>query len=712
VLVLGERLWRTHFAANPDVIGRTVGLGAGRSTIVGVLPASFAFPTHHRAWAPLRLDALPTGPREGSPIGVFGRLAPGVSLAGAQAELSALGGRTAAANPATHEHIRPEVVPYARAVLPVSWSTVLGVASGVQLAMLLFLVMLCVNVATLVFARTSARENEIVVRSALGASRARIVTQVFAETLVLGAIAAIVGVAAAGVCARLALTAYEAFARPLPFWVRAELSATTVLYAVFLTVLGSVIAGVVPALKVTRGLAGGLRASAVGGASLRFGRVWQGLIVAQVALTMIFMAVALDTLRDAGRARRLAFGFPAGQHLTAMVQMHRETAATETAEVPYTDEERARFRTTFQALQRRLAAEPDVAAVTYAQTFPGTFHDLQRIQVEGSAQASSAPLPLVEIGSVAVDFFAALGVPVLAGRDFHPADIPAGPPSCTGCDQLSDAIVVNETLERRLFGGRGAVGRRVRFVDARNADRWHEIVGVVGDIAMNGDPMLLRRLQGGGIYRAWAPGATYSAGISVRVRGAPEGLRDALPCRHRRGRSEHSTLARRSPPRPPRRDRAHVRAVVAQRVRRRRHRAPAVRRRHVFDDGVQRFEADARDRHPCRAGRESAQHRRHHRAARVLARPARHGDRRGGRRLLPRRRRRRTRGGWIRRGPHGARRLAPRRVRGRHAGRVAARLHHPRPPRAAHRSRACAERRVRTAPSARSSSHDASAPAP
>jgi ABC-type antimicrobial peptide transport system permease subunit len=223
-------------------------------------------------WMPLRPDALSPAPREGPGVAVFGRLAPGATLESAQAELAAFGRRAAAASPETHRHLQPHVVPYASDFpgnqLPVLFS--------VNLVAVTLLVLICSNVALLVFARAASREGELVVRSALGASRGRIVAQLFAETLVLGAVAAAVGLAAAHFTLRhWGVEFLELNAGPLPFWFDVRVTPTTVLYAGALTLLGAAIAGVVPARKITRGLGARLkrgRRAAAGCASAAFGR--------------------------------------------------------------------------------------------------------------------------------------------------------------------------------------------------------------------------------------------------------------------------------------------------------------------------------------------------------------------------------------------------------------------------------------------------------
>ena len=200
--VLGYDVWRTRFGSDPDVLGRTVQLGNEHATVVGVMPEGFAFPVAHELWMPLRTDTLDQAPRSGPAITVFGVLAPGATLETAQAELTTFGRRAAAEQPATHEHLQPRVTPYAKLFFSAPSGEDLGILFSIYVFAVMLLVLVCGNVALLLFARAATRESELVVRSALGASRGRIVVQMFAEALVLGGVAAVVGLVAADVALR------------------------------------------------------------------------------------------------------------------------------------------------------------------------------------------------------------------------------------------------------------------------------------------------------------------------------------------------------------------------------------------------------------------------------------------------------------------------------------------------------------------------------
>jgi putative ABC transport system permease protein len=184
-IVIGHDEWVRRFGADPDIVGQSVRLGRTAYTIVGVMPEGFGFPTYHSFWIPWRLDAAAHGPRSGPSINVSGRLAPGATLESAQAELTAISRRLAAASPATHEHLRPLVMAYAHAFSEIDDPEDALAVYAIEIAIVLLLVLICVNVAILVYARTATRQGEIAVRVALGASRRRIVAQLFVEALML-----------------------------------------------------------------------------------------------------------------------------------------------------------------------------------------------------------------------------------------------------------------------------------------------------------------------------------------------------------------------------------------------------------------------------------------------------------------------------------------------------------------------------------------------
>ncbi len=303
VVVIGEDVWTRRFGSDPAIVGRSARIGGIETAVVGVMPADFGFPVSHEMWVPLR--------KTDSELRIFARLSPGVSIAEARAALAAVTASDRSHLPSADE-ARPEVLPYVRSF--VNNEIALG-GAAMNAFIVMFLVLICANVASLIFARAVTRHTEIAVRTALGASRGRIVMQLFAESLVLAGLAASVGLFAARSILEwwLSVAAVDAGGR-LAFWLTPRLSVITLLYAVGLTFFTAAIAGVLPALKVTgRRIEGELRQASAGNINARFGGVWTAIIIAQVAVTVAFPATAFFARQHVIGVQSLDVGFPSAQ---------------------------------------------------------------------------------------------------------------------------------------------------------------------------------------------------------------------------------------------------------------------------------------------------------------------------------------------------------------------------------------------------------------
>jgi putative ABC transport system permease protein len=319
VIVVGYDVWQRSFGGRQDVVGSVVRLGNTPATVIGVIPDGFGYPVNHDAWAPLPLRAS-YGALEGGPISVIGRLAPGVTREQADAELRVLGERAAAALPATHVHLRPRVIRLGEAP---DFSDIAQLAMT-NLPGLLVLILACMNVGTLVYARTATREGEIALRSALGASRGRVIGQLFVEALVLAAVPTAVGLIAADWAGRWVIDNFNKSTGGVPFWISPGLKLSTILYAGGLAVGSAAMLSLVPALKVTRArVQSHLANLGTGGATLRFGRVWTTAMIAQVALTAIAIPGAFESASQALRNMSIRAEFPSREYLVARLDLDR-----------------------------------------------------------------------------------------------------------------------------------------------------------------------------------------------------------------------------------------------------------------------------------------------------------------------------------------------------------------------------------------------------
>lgn len=519
VAVVSEGFWREKLHTTPDVIGRSLQLGDIVYTIVGVMPSPYAFPVNDDVWIPFTLDPLGVAPRSGPTISVFGRLAPDVALKQAKAELAVLGEHASRSLPDTHARLRPNVMPFTHAFADLDDPSTRVEMMIIQAMLIVLLCIVCVNVSALVYARTATRQAEIAIRTSLGASRARIVGQLFVEALVLAGLAAGAGLLLAWVGLRqIGLVLPAVTGGALPFWMTFGLEPRVVLYAVGLAFLAASIVGVLPALKVTgRSVQSALRSASMGGgAGMQLGRLWTLLIVGQVAFTVALLPPELYAAWNAGS---LALDKPS-----------RETFefATASLSLDSTDERPvddidALFATQHAELLRTLGEQPGVSDVTFSLVVPGQ-EGAMFLEIEGTNQPSeranyslaegSAIGHLARFNRVGVNFFETFDVALLAGRTFRPDD----------AAEAASTVVVNRPFVEQFFPEGNALGRRVRFVgrggDTKKGqvqlDRWYEIVGVVADFPVT---RLEAGTPTGRVYRAGAPGDVRPAVIAARMPG-------------------------------------------------------------------------------------------------------------------------------------------------------------------------------------------------
>lgn len=468
VIVIGFNVWRSRFGSAPNIVGRDLRLGRTVHTIVGVMPDGFAFPINHRVWTALRPDPSEYERGKGPSIFISGRLAPGVTLDDAHAELTVIGTRMSAEFPDTHRYLRPEVLPYTYPFLGANRNSADGFWIMSILASLL-LVVVCVNVAVLVYARTATRLGEIAVRSALGASRGQIVAQLFAESFLLSAGAAAVGL----VVVKIALDWARASLERLDdstFWADYTLPGTALVYFVAVTVLAAVITGVIPALRATgRRVQSDLR-QFHSGAGLRMGRTWTTLIVVQVSVASAALPIAVALgwfqLRDVFTVPT----FPVEQILFAEVGLESEALPTHFARLQ-------------AELSRRLEAEAGVVGHSFSSGLP-IIGRSERVAIENDgAESTTGTTRDVQRSTVDPNFFRTFDVDVLAGRPFDAGD---------RGENAADVVIVNRAFAIRILGDGNPLGRRFRYISEAPSDpsgpgleRWYEIVGLAENVFSN-----------------------------------------------------------------------------------------------------------------------------------------------------------------------------------------------------------------------------------
>ena len=511
VAVIGYDLWTTLFGGDEDVLNSTVRLGSRPATIVGVMPAGFGYPHNQSVWTPLRLKALDYPRGEGPGIDIVGRLAPGTGLEEARSEFLAIGLRTARDFPETNEHLRPLIVQFGRIPqLAGNWLAQ-GFYFAVFVGFCLLMLLVCANVALLLFARTAARESEISIRTAIGATRSRIVTQLFIEALVLALLGAVVGLWVGQVGLGWVLGLMRSFGggEQLGFWFDASLSTGTVIVAALLAVLAAGVAGVVPALRATgESVQASLQRAGAGRGGATFGPLWTGVIVTQIALTVAFAPVVIAIGFQTAEIRAADMGFAAENYLSARLQQSAEPEplGLDTASVAVAPRESS----SFIEVKRRLRNDPRVGGAALSSHVPGANHPLRRIVLEGSTGPDqTVQQHRVATGLVDTDFFDALRAPIVAGRGFRDSDL----------TPEQNVVVVNEDFVRFVLEDRNPIGRRFAYADPERGpdqepEEWFEIIGVASQVAMQIDPDLN---SGAGFYRPLLVEAADQVVIAVRL---------------------------------------------------------------------------------------------------------------------------------------------------------------------------------------------------
>jgi len=480
VVVISEDVWESRFVRDPDIVGRTITIGRRPHTIVGVMPAGFYFPARDHLWLPLRAKADDYAVGAGPDVLVVGRLADGVSRDQADLELRTVGTGLAAVWPETHTRLRAEVVTFPimamaeRAAGPLAdWEIVL-----IQLFFLALLAVACGNIGTLILARTAMRLDELAVRTALGASRTRILGQLFIESLVLALGATAVGLAFAQAVGTSVVD--RLLTEEMPYWFDVGLSLRSALIALGVGAGCAVAAGVLPAVKATSPrIQQNLQRSARG-ATVRFGALTTVLIVAEVALSVGFLCFGTVAILSFAGDGSLRSRVPVDRYLMASLRTPWIAPPTELAGT-YEEQLRARTALNNEELRDRLAADPSVRHVAMGRNLPGTPHASPVVIVEGTGATDDAPTASIEAARVHVDFFRDLGLQIVQGRGFTPEDARGEP------DAHRPAIVVNELFVERVLGGGDAIGRRVRYPLGApgGEEQWYEIVGVVETFGTN-----------------------------------------------------------------------------------------------------------------------------------------------------------------------------------------------------------------------------------
>jgi putative ABC transport system permease protein len=457
VVVLSHGMWQRRFGGDPGVLGRAVSVDGAPTTVVGVMPAGFYFPSRQiEFWIPLALNPADAS-RGGHYLGVVGRLKDGVTRERAQAEMKAIAERLAVQYPQASANESAEVVGLQDQVVGSIRPALLTLMAAVAVVVLIA----CANVASLLLVRASVRSREIAIRMTLGAGSRRLVVQMLVESLVLAGAGGALGLLLAFLAVQPIRTLS---AGTIPRVADVSIDLPVLLFAAGVSVVTGLLFGLAPAWQVGRaGITDVLKETGrsltgPGGRRLR-----NGLLVTEVALSIVLLVGATLLLRSFARLTGVDPGFQPENVLTFRVALPRATYAEEHTRIAF-----------FDRLLTTLDEHPRVTAAGMVQTLPmrGDYY------LSFTIQGRPAPKPGEGFSAnhrvVSPGYFAALGIPLLRGRTFTDRD--------TGKSPM--VAVVDESFAELHFAGEDPIGRGIDI--GNGTDGFYQIVGVVGKVHHHG----------------------------------------------------------------------------------------------------------------------------------------------------------------------------------------------------------------------------------
>ena len=459
VVVLSHSLWLKEFNGDPQIVGKAIPLSSNTYTIIGVMPPSFVAPRHTdtEAWTPVYVSN-PSGAnfRGVHFLRSLGRLAPGVSLEQARAEMQLIDQNLAAQYPADNKNRTTVLVPLHERIVGDSRRSLLVLFAAVSFVLLIA----CANFANLLLARAAEREREFVIKGALGAGRWRLIRQLLTESV-------LVSLAGGAVAVVLAYwgTSLLVFFKPadLPRLEEINVDGRVLGFTFVISLLTGLVFGLLPAWTAARGsvseaLKEGGRSATTGGARQRLRNAF---VVIELAVALVLLVGAGLLIKTFWKLRSVEPGFKSDHLLTMRVELpegkYKEVAS------------QTRFRTQTLAGMNSLTGVQ--AAMISELPLSGESLDHEFL-IDGWPPIAPGDEPSLESRSVIGDYFKVMGIPLRAGRDFGPQDFTENAPLVG---------ITNDAMVRQYFKNEDPIGKRVRWASDRGI-HWITIVGVVGDV--------------------------------------------------------------------------------------------------------------------------------------------------------------------------------------------------------------------------------------
>ena len=502
-VVISDRLWRTQFGSRPDIAGLTVEINAVKRSIVGVLPPGVRWPIEADLWVPFRLTTEQDPDLQRRDNFVFSgiaRIKPGSTIESTRAAMATFAQRIASEQPNIRKDITTVPTPILQSMLGRTTPRALWILLG---AVGLLLLIGCVNVANLQLARAAARRRELAVRTALGASRFRLIRQSMVESGALGITGGALGAVLAVWMLKLIVAVAPA---DVPRIETARIDLPALAFALAVSVGVAFLFGLAPAVHAARGARRQTlqEGDARGGTSRAATRTRRMLVTVELALSVVLLAGAGLALRSIARLRQVDPGFDRRNVLTASISLPGIRYGTN-----------AKATAFHYQFRERIAALPGVEAAGIASASPlggGGFY-LGRSMVAEGREVIPANELSINWNVTTPGYFGALRIPILRGRDFTSRD-----------DSLSPSVmIVNETFAKRMFGAENPIGKRA--MSSRDEKLEREIVGVVRDVKYYGASDSSRAL----VWVPYAQGNGWGLGIlTVRTRGNPTAVLAAV----------------------------------------------------------------------------------------------------------------------------------------------------------------------------------------
>jgi putative ABC transport system permease protein len=455
VVILGNKLWRDHFASDPSIVGRNVTLNGQTYSVIGVMPPKFKFPDWADLWVPLAWSNEQRAVRGNHNYMVIGRLKPDVNVQQAKADLSTISARLEQQYPEDDKGWGATVLPLREQMVGDVRPALLVLLGAVAFVLLIA----CANVANLVLAKTVARKKEIAIRTALGASRAAVLRQILVETLILSLAGGSLGL----FLARFGLTLIEKFlADRLPSSIEITLDAQVLAFTVFLALFAGILAGLLPAARFTRtDVNEALKQGQSRGSSDSGGSKTRGLlVVSEVALSLVLLIGAGLMLRTLLQLSSVRPGFDPNNVLTAALPVPNTKFPSPAAQISFCDQ-----------VLRELRAMPGVESAGLIDSLPldgGGSH--QPVAMEGQPVVPMADQPEVDVRVISPGYLHAMRIPLVRGRDLNDADVAGRPP----------VVLISESMAKRFWPNENPIGKHVTLTFFPDAVR--EVAGVVGDV--------------------------------------------------------------------------------------------------------------------------------------------------------------------------------------------------------------------------------------